>query len=95
MKYVATLSVLGAVVLTGCAADPKLVAGNEAGGLVTHAVYGSEQPERAFAVADAHCHQYGKIARISGRNEPTETMSFDCVAPGVTHRWGIWFGWSS
>jgi hypothetical protein len=94
MRHVATLSVLAAVVLAGCAADPKLIAGNEAGGLVNHAVYGSEQPERAFAIADAHCHQYGKVARISGRDEPSETMSFDCVASGV-RRWGIWFGWSS
>jgi hypothetical protein len=95
MRSVAALSVLAAGVLTGCAADPRLIAGNEAGGLVDHAVYGSEQPEMAFAIADAHCHQFGKVARISGRDEHSETMSFDCVAPSVSHRWGIWFGWSS
>jgi hypothetical protein len=95
MRYVAALTALAALVLTGCAADPKLIAGNEAGGLVNHAVYGSEQSERAFAIADAHCHQYGRVARISGRDERGETMSFDCVARGGIHALGIWFGWSS
>jgi hypothetical protein len=63
--------------ISGCA--PTLTGANEAGGMVSH-VTGLRQTE-AFNVADAHCHQFGKVARISGTDALNSTMSFDCVAP--------------
>jgi hypothetical protein len=78
MKAFQTLAAAVSVVaLASCA--PDLVAGNEAGGMVSRAT--GMQADKAFAVADAHCRQYGKVARVSGQNIWNNTMSFDCVKP--------------
>lgn len=70
-----TLFVLAALALAGC--SPSLSAANERGGLVSHAtgLYRGE----AFQLADNHCRQFGRAARISGQDVITNTMSFDCV----------------
>jgi hypothetical protein len=69
------ITVLLTFALTGC--TPSLIAGNEAGGMVSHG--DSLQADKAFAVADAHCHQFGKVARISSQDIWNNTMTFDCV----------------
>ncbi len=75
------------LILCGCA--PELTAGNQAGGAVNNVrsgegLYSSNMAE-ALALADAHCHKYGKVARINGRiNSPEQgpsTLAFDCVSP--------------
>jgi hypothetical protein len=37
------------------------------------------QSGKALQLADAHCQQYGKHARISGQNTLNNTVTFDCV----------------
>ena len=71
------LGALGAVlVLAGCS---SLTAANERGGVISH-VSGLDR-DKAFKLADDHCHKYGRVARISGENGLDGTMTFDCVAP--------------
>ena len=62
--------------LASCA--PRLVFANEAGGVVKRT--GSLGSDRAYALAENHCKQYGKIARIAGRDILTNSIRFDCVA---------------
>ena len=64
-----------ALVLAGCA--PSLEAANERGGVMPR-VIGLNRAE-AFATADKHCHQYGRVARISDVNAWNSTMTFDCI----------------
>ena len=61
--------------VAGCA--PRLNFANEAGGVINRT--GSIGSDRAYQLAEKHCAQYGKIARISGRDVLTNTMRFDCV----------------
>lgn len=66
---------LAAVVLAGCA--PSLSGANERGGQLTNYSAGKT---KAFEKADAHCRQYGRVARVSGTGDwLTDTMTFDCV----------------
>lgn len=62
-----------------CACAPTLIGANSAGGMVDH-VSGLTRTD-ALAKADAHCHQYGKVARISGQDPLDSTLTFDCVKP--------------
>ena len=68
---------VGLLTVAGCA--PSLTAGNERGGVVDH-VIGLDR-DQAFAIADAHCRKYGRVARISGQDTLASTLTFDCVAP--------------
>lgn len=61
-----------------CACAPRLDFANEAGGVINRT--GSIGSDRAYKLAEDHCQQYGKIARISGRDVLTNTMRFDCIA---------------
>jgi hypothetical protein len=70
--------ILNVAILTGC--TPDLIAGNETGGMVSHAD-GFVNRDKAFAVAEANCKKYDKVARISGQDPFASTMTFDCVKP--------------
>jgi hypothetical protein len=61
--------------VTGCA--PSLVGSNERGGMISH-VSGMNRDD-AFSLADRHCRQFGRAARISGQSALDSTMTFDCV----------------
>jgi hypothetical protein len=63
--------------LSGCA--PTIVGANSRGGTIEH-VSGLTKGD-AFNQADAHCKQFGRVARISSQNEWDSSMTFDCVAP--------------
>lgn len=73
----AALILLALVTLSGCA--PTLVASNSAGGIVGH--ISNVNRAQGFALADAHCKEQGKVARISGQDWVYNTMPFDCVTP--------------
>jgi hypothetical protein len=66
------------IALAASACAPRLDFANEAGGVINRT--GSIGSDRAYKMAEDHCSQYGKIARISGRDVLTNTMRFDCVA---------------
>lgn len=68
--------ILSLLALGGCS---SLTAANERGGILSH-VTGFDR-DKAFKMADDHCHKYGRVARISGTNELDNSMTFDCVAP--------------
>jgi hypothetical protein len=67
---------LAALALAGCA--PKLQFANEAGGVVSQAM--SPGNDRAFALAEAHCEKYGKVARIESQTALVKSTRFECVA---------------
>ena len=67
---------LVALGLQGCA-SPGLMSGNERGGIVEHANGTNEAA--AFTVADAHCHQYGRVAQVTGMDVLYNRMMFSCV----------------
>jgi hypothetical protein len=67
---------IAALGLSACA--PQLQFGNEAGGVVSQAM--SPGNDRAFAIAEAHCEKYGKIARIESRTVLVKSTRFECVA---------------
>lgn len=71
------LILLSLLALSGCA--PHIVAANSAGGMVNSSL--SLGHARAFEMANAHCEKFGKVARMSGRDELRNTMAFDCVTP--------------
>jgi hypothetical protein len=68
--------IIAALALAGCA--PKLQFANEAGGVVSQA--GSPGNDRAFALAEAHCEKYGKVARVTAQTIWVKSTRFDCVA---------------
>ena len=68
MRAALTLLVL---ILSGCA---RVEAGDQAGGVVAS----SGLPRDVQASADAHCRQYGKVARI-GPLLSAGRRQFDCV----------------
>ena len=69
------LVLAGLVVLSGCA--PSLIAGNERGGRISSNNFAKA---RAFELADAHCHKFGRVARMAGEVNPGDIL-FDCVSP--------------
>jgi len=68
-------SVFVVLALVGCA--PSLIAGNERGGRISSNNFAKT---RSFELADAHCHKFGRVARLSGEVNPGDIL-FDCVAP--------------
>jgi len=68
---------LMALAMAGCA--PSLSGANQAGGIIEHSTAGNR--DQAFAIANDHCKQFGRIARISGTDVLDSTMTFDCVRP--------------
>ena len=66
--------------LIGCASNP--VSGNEAGGIVMH---GGINPANAFTLAQNHCQEFGKSARITNvthQDYSGDPVLFECVTPG-------------
>lgn len=76
MKLRTWAGLVAAIGLSGCA--PSLQGANEVGGMIH--VGPSINNGAALKLADDHCRQYGKVARVSGENVWNSTMSFDCVA---------------
>lgn len=70
MRYLIVAAVLA---LFGCAA--KVQAGNENSVIVGPARDASE----AFQIAQQHCGQYGRTARLNGLVGPGLRYGFDCV----------------
>ena len=52
---------------------------NEAGGVVTGngVTMGTK---KAFAIAEADCAKYGKLARVTGQSAWDGTLRYECVA---------------
>jgi hypothetical protein len=75
--------VISVTALCGC--SPSLIGANEAGGMISHVRMGiGQNADQAFALANASCQKYGKVAHMGGRLNGPEgpgTLSFDCVAP--------------
>lgn len=67
---------LGLLVLQACS-SPALMSGNERGGIVSHA-NGTNQAT-AFTIADAHCHQFGRVAQVTGMDVLYNRLMFACV----------------
>jgi uncharacterized lipoprotein YajG len=67
---------LAALLLQACAA-PRLTSGNERGGIISQANGTNETA--AFSVADAHCHQFGRVAQVTGMDVLYNKMMFACV----------------
>ncbi len=82
MRY---LIVVLALFVSGC--TPTLTGANQAGGMIgnvrTHGFLANA--DQAFAMADAACRNYGKVARIGNDiGNPLRantTITFTCVAP--------------
>lgn len=68
-----TIIVILALAVSGCA--PKLAFSNEAGGVISRK--GSTQ--QGYELAEAHCAQFGKRARITGSDILYSTTRFECV----------------
>lgn len=63
-----------ALMLAIAACAPRLT-GTEVGGVIRPAF-----PDAALPMAEQHCEQYGKGARISGFERIGSITTFDCVA---------------
>lgn len=72
MRYVL---LLGLLTLAGCA--PTLTGANERGGMISHV--GGWNRDDAFKLADGHCKQFGRTARVSQLDALESIMTFDCV----------------
>lgn len=70
-----------AAALAMASCSPTMKMSNSAGGLLE---YGNRYSRaEALAMAEAHCKQFGKVARVTSQDTDfTYTTSFECVAPG-------------
>ena len=68
------LAFLPFILLGGCA--PSLSA-TERGGIISHV--GGWNRGEAVALADKHCHQSNRIARITSSDPLNSALIFDCV----------------
>ncbi len=69
-------SLLSGLVLL-CACDPVLKRGDEKGGIVVNAA--GMQGRTAFALATAHCRQFGRQIKIPDSDMMNDVLTFDCV----------------
>lgn len=73
---------LGTVIIASCASapsGPQIVAGNEESVIVQWYFGGvSSYFAETFAVAEAHCAQYGKKAKYVGKGRDFDAV-YDCV----------------
>ncbi len=74
-KWIIAVALLATV--SGCA--PELGGANERGGFVNRATGPNDSD--AFNLANYHCKQYGRVARITKMDVPSDIMTFDCVQP--------------
>lgn len=65
------------VPLQGC--EATLAGANERGGILQHV--GGLNRKAAFDKAEAHCKQFGRVARVNQYDVLDSSMTFDCVAP--------------
>jgi len=72
----ALLTIAAALALAGCT-TPHLGQASPSGGIVNS--YGW-QPNKALAVAQAHCEKHGKDAIVTSQNDLQDNMTFQCVA---------------
>lgn len=65
------------LLLGGCA--QTLAGANEAGGVVTGngVTMGTK---KAFAIAEAECGKYGKLAKVTSQSAWDGTLRYECVA---------------
>jgi hypothetical protein len=61
--------------LAGCSAVPNAV-GNDSYATVALG-------DRSQAVAQAYCYSYGKVARPREQDPAHDTITYDCIVPGV------------
>jgi len=72
-----SLIALAALSLSACASvTPHITSATPAGGIVSS--YGW-QPNKSLMLAEQHCQQYGKHARVSSQNDLQNNMTFDCI----------------
>ena len=69
-----------AALLSGCL-TPNLNISNEQGGVITR-VAGPTRQE-ALSIAEAHCRQYGRAARITQTDTLNSSITFECVVPAA------------
>ncbi len=67
------IAIASVVLLSAC--TPQLTQADEHGGVVSDLT--NMKPEEALAMAQAHCRQYGRTARVNGT--AGDAMMFDCV----------------
>jgi hypothetical protein len=61
--------------LGACA--PKIMGGNERS--VMMGTVGWDNADKAFAMADAHCRKYGRVARLAVMDSWSQQASYDCI----------------
>ena len=68
----------GAAILLLVACSPTLKQSSPAGGMLK--MGGVVQGEaKAIRIAEAECAKHGKVARITGKDIWSETMTYECV----------------
>lgn len=77
MQRLVRLLPLAAVALCLSACAAELTSGNERGGLIAH-VNGLNQ-DKAFKLAEAHCHKFGRVAQITSTDAIYNRARFVCV----------------
>jgi hypothetical protein len=65
----------GLVLLSAC--DPVMRSGDANGGTVINAA--GMEGRKAFALATAHCRQYGRQIKIPDSDMMNNVLTFDCV----------------
>lgn len=68
--------IFAALVIGGCT-TPHIGQASSSGGIVKS--YGW-QPNKALAVAQAHCERFGRNAVVTSQNDLQDNMTFQCVA---------------
>lgn len=74
---------VGLLLLAACA-SVELTGANERGGIVSvrgGLMRSAGDQTDAFNLANEHCKEFGRVARISGTDLQRRTMTFDCVSP--------------
>ena len=69
--------VVAFTVLSLQACSPSIMSSNERGGIIEH-TNGTNQAA-AFTVADTYCHQYNRVAQVTGMDVLYNRMMFACV----------------
>ncbi len=76
MKMSARAVLLGCLALLS-ACDPVLKDAGEGGGTVVNAA--GMQGRKAYALAVAHCAQFGRVIKIGELDMTSNLLAFDCV----------------
>ena len=65
--------------LAGCSYTTYLSGADENGGTVNMVTQVSK--DSAMEKANAHCRQYNRVARVTGTDPASNTLTFSCEAP--------------